>query len=84
MSGDYFNSCQLSLYHTGDKGMPCYSVDKKASGISTTMASVSFGTVRKFSLKYKNSRQTIYVHLQSSGILVIKNATQTNWPHILP
>nr|WP_301924228.1 hypothetical protein [Ferruginibacter sp.] len=74
----------MSLYHTGDKGMPCYSVDKKASGISTTMASVSFGTVRKFSLKYKNSRQTIYVHLQSSGILVIKNATQTNWPHILP
>jgi tRNA A37 threonylcarbamoyladenosine biosynthesis protein TsaE len=48
------------LYHTGDEGMACYSVDEKASGINTTMTSISFGTVRK----YKNSRQTIYLHLQ--------------------
>src|SRR5690606_33860450 len=52
-----FNSCLLNLYHNGDEGMAWHSDDEKSLGKNTTIASLSLGAERKFSLKHKQSKE---------------------------
>jgi alkylated DNA repair dioxygenase AlkB len=79
-----FNSCLLNLYHDGSEGMSWHSDDEKSLGANTTIGSLSFGAERKFSLKHKQTKQTVSVVLQSGSLLVMKGSTQTNWLHSLP
>ena len=79
-----FNSCLLNLYHDGNEGMGWHSDDEKSLGLNTAIASLSFGAERKFSLKHKQTKQTVSVVLQSGSLLVMEGATQTNWLHSLP
>ncbi len=79
-----FNSCLLNLYHDGSEGMGWHSDDEKSLGANTTIASLSFGAERKFSLKHKQTKQTVSVVLQSGSLLGMKGSTQTNWLHSLP
>lgn len=79
-----FNSCLLNLYHNGNEGMAWHSDDEKSLGRNTTIASLSFGAERKFLLKHKLTKQTVSVVLESGSLLVMKDATQTNWLHSLP
>ncbi|MBN4081421.1 alpha-ketoglutarate-dependent dioxygenase AlkB [Caldithrix abyssi] len=79
-----FNSCLLNLYHDGDEGMAWHSDDEKSLGKNTTIASLSFGADRKFSLKHKITKQPISVILEKGSLLVMKNTTQTHWLHCLP
>ena len=84
ISGAKFNSCLLNLYHDGSEGMAWHSDDEKSLGKNTTIASLSFGAERKFSLKHKVSKETVSVILESGSLLVMKGSTQTNWLHCLP
>jgi alkylated DNA repair dioxygenase AlkB len=79
-----FNSCLLNLYHDGTEGMTWHSDDEKELGRNTTIASVSFGAARKFSFKHKGNQQTVSLVLENGSLLVMKDATQTNWLHCLP
>lgn len=79
-----FNSCLLNLYEDGTEGMSWHSDDEKALGRNTTIASVSFGSARKFSLKHKVSRYKKDIILQSGSLLVMKGGTQTHWLHAVP
>jgi len=84
ITGVTFNSCLLNLYHNGDEGMAWHSDDESSLGKNTTIASLSFGAERKFSLKHKTTKQTISTVLENGSLLVMKDATQTNWLHSLP
>jgi len=84
ITGTTFNSCLLNLYHNGDEGMAWHSDDESSLGKNTTIASLSFGAERKFSLKHKKGKETVSVMLESGSLLVMKDATQTNWLHSLP
>lgn len=84
LSGTTFNSCLLNLYHNGKEGMAYHSDDEEALGKNTTIASLSFGAVRKFLFKHKVSRQTVPVVLENGSLLVMKGETQTHWMHRLP
>jgi alkylated DNA repair dioxygenase AlkB len=79
-----FNSCLLNLYHDGNEGMAWHSDDEKSLGRNTAIASISFGAERKFCFKHKRSQQTITITLEHGSLLVMKDATQTNWLHSLP
>jgi alkylated DNA repair dioxygenase AlkB len=79
-----FNSCLLNLYHNGNEGMAWHSDDEKALGRDTTIASLSFGAERRFSFKHKQTKQTVSLVLEHGSLLVMKDATQTNWLHSLP
>jgi len=79
-----FNSCLLNLYHNGNEGMAWHSDDEKSLGRNTVIASLSFGAERKFSLKHKQTKQTVSVLLASGSLLLMKGATQSNWLHSLP
>jgi alkylated DNA repair dioxygenase AlkB len=79
-----FNSCLLNLYHDGKEGMAYHSDDEKALGKNTTIASVTFGAVRKFLFKHKTTGESVSLILEHGSLLVMKGATQTHWLHRLP
>lgn len=84
VTGTKFNSCLLNLYHNGDEGIAWHSDDEKPLGENSIIASLSFGAERKFSFKHKQTKQTISVVLEHGSLLIMKDATQTNWLHSLP
>lgn len=84
ITGAQFNSCLLNLYHNGDEGMAWHSDDEKSLGKNTTIASLSFGALRKFAFKHKATKQSVSLVLDSGSLLVMKGTTQTNWLHRLP
>lgn len=83
-TGLKFNSCLLNLYHDGSEGMAWHSDDEKSLGKDTAIASLSFGSERKFSLKHKQLKETRSIILQHGDLLVMKGSTQTHWLHALP
>jgi alkylated DNA repair dioxygenase AlkB len=83
-SGATYNSCLLNLYHDGDEGMAWHSDDEKTLGKNMPIASVTFGAERKFSFKHKRTKETVSLILENGSLLVMKDATQTNWLHRLP
>ena len=79
-----YNACLLNLYHDGEEGVSWHSDDEEALGKSPTIASLTLGAERKFSLKHKISKRTISLTLESGSLFVMKGSTQTNWVHCLP
>jgi alkylated DNA repair dioxygenase AlkB len=84
LAGTKFNSCLLNLYHNGNEGMGWHSDDEKPLGKNNTIASLSFGAERKFSFKHKQTKQIVSLVLEDGSLLVMKDATQSNWLHSLP
>ncbi len=84
LTGAVFNSCLLNLYHNGDEGVTWHSDDEQSLGKNTTVASLSFGAERKFSFRHKKTKETTSLILENGSLLVMKDATQTNWLHCLP
>jgi alkylated DNA repair dioxygenase AlkB len=78
-----FNSCLLNLYHNGNEGMGWHSDDEKPLGKNNTIASLSFGAERKFSFKHKQTKQMVSLVLENGSLLIMKDATQSNWLHSL-
>ncbi len=83
-TGEKFNSCLLNLYHNGDEGMSWHSDAEKALKKNGAIGSLSFGAERKFAFKHKETKETINLLLEHGSLLVMKDATQTNWLHRLP
>ena len=78
-----YNSCLLNLYHTGDEAMAWHSDDEKTLVKDAPIASMSFGAERKFTFKHKRTGETVSLLLEHGSLLVMKDATQTNWLHRL-
>lgn len=83
-SGEKYNSCLLNLYHNGDEGMAWHSDGEKDLKKNGAIASLSFGAERKFSFKHKSTKERVSLVLENGSLLVMKDATQTNWLHRLP
>jgi alkylated DNA repair dioxygenase AlkB len=79
-----FNSCLLNLYHSGEEGMSWHSDDEKALGRNTCIASVSFGSKRRFMFRHKVEKRTVALELEHGSLLVMKGTTQRYWLHSLP
>ena len=79
-----YNSCLLNLYHSGAEGMAWHSDGEKDLKKNGAIASMSFGAVRKFAFKHKESKATVPVLLDHGSLLVMKGSTQTHWLHRLP
>lgn len=82
--GVTFNSCLLNLYHDGEEGMAWHSDDERELQRNGTIASLSFGAVRKFAFKHKQTKETVALELAHGSLLVMKDTTQTYWLHRLP
>lgn len=84
ITGTKYNSCLLNLYHNGDEGMAWHSDNEKTLAKNAAIASLSFGAERKFSFRHKRTKETTSLILETGSLLVMKDATQTNWLHRLP
>ncbi len=83
-TGETFNSCLLNLYHNGNEGMAWHSDAEKDLKKNGAIASLSLGAERKFAFKHKETKENISFILKKGSLLVMKDATQTNWLHRLP
>ncbi len=84
LTGEWYNSCLLNLYHTGDEGMGWHCDDEKEIAPHSAIASFSFGAERMFIFKHKQTNETSAVILENGSLLAMKDATQLNWLHQLP
>lgn len=84
ISGTTYNSCLLNLYHTGNEGMGWHSDNEKTIEPNSAIASISLGAERRFAFKHRQSGQVVWLLLENGSLLVMKNATQSNWLHRLP
>jgi alkylated DNA repair dioxygenase AlkB len=64
--------------------MTWHSDDEKTMKKNGSIASVSFGALRKFSFKHKQSKEVLSLELETGSILEMKDNTQTHWLHALP
>jgi alkylated DNA repair dioxygenase AlkB len=84
ISNETFNSCLLNLYHDGEEGMGWHTDAEKELKPNGAIASVSFGTARKFSLKHKQNNTLVDIMLEDGSLLIMKDQTQHHWLHQLP
>jgi alkylated DNA repair dioxygenase AlkB len=52
--------------------------DEKSLGNNPVIASLIFGTERKFSFRHKTTKQTVSLTLEHGILLVMKDKTQIN------
>ncbi|WP_339666039.1 alpha-ketoglutarate-dependent dioxygenase AlkB family protein [Maribacter arcticus] len=83
-TGETFNSCLLNLYHDGNEGMAWHSDGEKDLKKNGAIASLSFGSERKFAFKHKETKEKVELILEHGSLLIMKDETQTNWLHRLP
>lgn len=83
---DKFNSVLINLYRNGRDSVSWHSDDEPELGINPTIASVSFGTTRRFQLRHKSNKdlETLEVALGHGSLLLMKGATQHFWKHQVP
>lgn len=83
------NSVLANYYRNGKDVVPWHSDDEPELGKKPLIASLTFGTTRKFELRrkqsinantedYKNA-ETISFSLNSGSLLVMEGATQEDW-----
>jgi alkylated DNA repair dioxygenase AlkB len=78
-----FNSCLLNFYHDGADGMGWHSDDEKELDAQSPIASLSLGSTRKFSFKYKKDKSTTSLFLENGSALIMHAPTQQFWQHAL-
>lgn len=83
-TGETYNSCLLNLYHNGSEGMAWHSDGEKDLKKNGAIASLSFGAIRKFSFKHKQTKEVVSLELKAGSLLVMKGETQQHWLHRLP
>ena len=83
-TGETYNSCLLNLYHNGSEGMAWHSDGEKDLKKNGAIASLSFGAIRKFAFKHKQTKEVMSLELKAGSLLVMKGETQQHWLHRLP
>ena len=79
-----YNACLLNLYHEGEEGMGWHKDDEKEIVVGSSIASLSFGAVRKFAFKHGKTNDRIDIELANGSLLDMKGTIQANWYHALP
>lgn len=85
VAGTRFTAALLNQYRHGSDSMGWHRDNERSLGTNPVIASVSFGAVRKFSLRhYTNKKLLRSIHLGNGSLLLMKGATQHHWEHQLP
>ena len=80
-----FNSVLANLYREGRDSMGWHSDDEPELGPEPTIASLSFGAVRRFRFRSRATRRIAgTIELAHGSLLVMRGATQRFYQHDLP
>ncbi len=80
--GYSFNSLLLNLYRDGKDSVSWHSDDEP--NMDSTIASVSFGAMRKFQMKHKQTGERFDLDLADGDLLIMQGDTQKEWVHSIP
>jgi len=78
-----YNSCLLNFYYSGEVGMGWHTDKEKQLVQHGSIASLSFGAVRRFAFRHLHTAEQIKVELLHGSLLEMKNQTQDYWQHAL-
>jgi alkylated DNA repair dioxygenase AlkB len=84
MAGAKYNACLLNLYHEGEEGMGWHQDNEKEIVAGSSIASLSFGAVRKFAFKHAKTNERLDIELANGSFLDMKGVIQQYWYHSLP
>ena len=84
ITGAKYNACLLNLYHVGEEGMGWHQDNEKEMVAGSSIASLSFGAVRKFAFKHAKTNERLDIELAHGSLLDMKGAIQAHWYHSLP
>lgn len=85
IAGVEFNGALLNYYRDGQDSMGWHRDNEKELGENPTIASVSFGAIRRFYFRhYQKKDLKTSIELEHGSLLIMKGQTQTNWEHGLP
>lgn len=84
ITGLPFNSVLATYYRSGLDHVRWHSDDETELGESPIIASLSFGSVRKFEYRKKGSKQPAYTFLNHGDCLIMLPAFQKHWEHQVP
>ena len=79
-----FNTVLANLYRDGRDSMGWHADDERELGAEPVIASLSFGAVRRFRFRHRESREAVEVALEPGSVLVMRGLTQHCWMHDLP
>ena len=80
-----FTHVLLNYYRDGNDSMGWHRDNEKVLGQQPVIASVSFGTTRKFQFRlYQEKNRKILLDLSQGSYLLMKGNTQQNWEHQVP
>lgn len=79
-----YNSVLVNYYRNGDDAMGWHADDETELGTNPTIASLTLGCERTFSLKHKTTKQRFDINLASGSLLIMSGSTQRFWQHALP
>jgi alkylated DNA repair dioxygenase AlkB len=84
-TGFEFNSVLLNQYRDGKDSMGWHRDNEPELGNHPVIASVSFGSARRFLFrKYRQNDQKSEVILDHGSLLIMKGECQTLWEHSIP
>jgi alkylated DNA repair dioxygenase AlkB len=84
INGARYNACLLNLYHEGEEGMGWHQDNEKEMVATSSIASLSFGAVRKFAFKHATTNERLDIELAHGSLLDMKGEIQAHWYHSLP
>lgn len=80
-----FNSVLINYYRDGNDSVSWHADDEPELGDKPTIASLSFGATRRFSLKPKpgtsNNHKPLHINLAGGSLLVMRGQTQQFYLH---
>jgi alkylated DNA repair dioxygenase AlkB len=80
-----FNSVLLNLYRDGKDSISWHSDDEPELGENPVIASVTFGSTRRFMFRHKYKKELKFsIELNSGSLLLMKGNTQQYWQHQIP
>ncbi|HUY11107.1 MAG TPA: alpha-ketoglutarate-dependent dioxygenase AlkB [Candidatus Dormibacteraeota bacterium] len=82
--GEPFNSVLANLYRDGRDSNGWHSDDEAELGPTPTIASLSLGATRRFSIKATASGERHIFELSNGSLLVMSGASQQLWRHTVP
>jgi len=83
-AGLQFNSALCNHYRDAQDSMGWHSDDEPELGINPIIASLSFGTTRRFCFRHKKLPHKFETKLTHGSLLLMQGATQHAWQHALP
>lgn len=82
IAGTRFNSVLLNYYRDANDSVAWHSDDEYELGIQPVIASVSFGQVRRFDIRYKQDHSRKFsIYLENGSLLIMKGDLQHSWEH---